>query len=425
MRKFLISLCFGGLLGMLFSCSEDDNAIAEPDLYDATTIGDSLYHDTGLPVINIRTFDGEGIKSKDTWIAATFSVWTPDGSWSLGEAVQIKGRGNATWKFPKKPFNIKFSRKYSMLGMPKHKRWVFLANYHDRTLLRNALTFHLGAMMEGLEWTPRFQFAEVIFNGHHVGNYLVCEQIRVDPARVNIDEMNADDVDGESLTGGYLLNFDAYYDEINRFKTPQNKWPVGIKSPDDGTIRPEQIEYIKSFVYDCEIAMLQRHYDALQTSFLDYRSFVDYYIIQTLTGNKELKKPRSVYVYKKRNGRMYAGPLWDFDFSTYRNVEANLNNAALWYKFLFKDPAFVALLKDRWKEVEPVLRQELVEYLDSMQGELEFSQSLNFQVFPIRNDIVNKYENGDEELPYGSAVERMKGVALRRIDKMDAFLSDL
>jgi hypothetical protein len=51
---------------------------------------------------------------------------------------EMKGRGNSTWYgVPKKPFRIKLEEKSSLLGMSNDKNWALLANYYDKTLLRN------------------------------------------------------------------------------------------------------------------------------------------------------------------------------------------------------------------------------------------------------------------------------------------------
>lgn len=424
MRRLLTGLC---LVGFLFSSCSDDEPMPTvfTSLYDAGGEGDSLSCDTGLPVLSFHTADGQGLYDKETWRKATLAVWTRETGWGPTDSVLLRGRGNATWKFPKKPFNLKFTRKQSLLGMPSHKRWVLLANYHDRTLLRNALTFHLGSLMEGLAWTPRFRYAEVLFNGHHVGNYLVCEQVRTGKNRVDIEEMTPSDMEGEALTGGYLLHFDKYYDEPVCFRTSICHWPVAVKSPDEEDIQPVQLQYIRDYVNDCEALMKKGKFDPVHDLLLDYRSFADYYIIQTLSGNKELREPRSVYAYKERGGPLCAGPLWDFDFSTYINPEASFNRNAIWYHYLFHDPVFVAVLKERWTATSAVLLRESEAFLDSMSLKLDVSQRLNFQIFPIRNDIVHKYLNHDEALPYGAALERMKTVVGQRIGVMDRYISSM
>ena len=75
--------------------------------------------------------------------------------------LQIRGRGNSTWGMPKKPYRLKLTDKQSLLGMPSSRDWVLLANYSDKTLLRNALALDLGAKL-GMAWTPRSAFVESI-----------------------------------------------------------------------------------------------------------------------------------------------------------------------------------------------------------------------------------------------------------------------
>ena len=94
--------------------------------------------------------------------------------------------------------------------MPKHKRWVLLANWMDRTLMRNRVAFKLGECTQ-LDWTPRGEYVELVLNGKHLGNYLLCEQIKVDENRVNIAEIDAE---SEDVSGGYLMELDTYFDVL-------------------------------------------------------------------------------------------------------------------------------------------------------------------------------------------------------------------
>lgn len=130
----------------------------------------------------------------------------------------------------KKPCAFKLSSRRQALGMAKHKRRVLLANCFDRSLIRNAVVFELGRETS-LEWTPRGEYVDLVLNGVLLGNYYLCEQIKVDKNRVNITEMSSSDVDGESVTGGYLLEYDVNYDEVNKFKTAVKNYPVNIKEP--------------------------------------------------------------------------------------------------------------------------------------------------------------------------------------------------
>ena len=95
---------------------------------------------------------------------------------------------SVTFLYPKKPYALKLDDKISILGKPAHKRWVLLANWMDRPLLRNRISLKV-AEKTGLAWTPGSEFVEVVLNGVHLGNYLLCEQIKMDKNRVNISSL--------------------------------------------------------------------------------------------------------------------------------------------------------------------------------------------------------------------------------------------
>ena len=132
----------------------------------------------------------------------------------------MRGRGNSTWNYPKNPYAFKLDDKAEILGMPKHKRWVLLANWMDRTLLRNRTSFQIAAST-GLAWTPNGEFVEVILNGQHIGNYYLCEQVKIDENRLDInDPYDAEDAySGNPADYGYLLEADDSYDETWKFTT--------------------------------------------------------------------------------------------------------------------------------------------------------------------------------------------------------------
>ena len=168
--------------------------------------------DTGLPVAYLTT--PAPVTSKDEWIPDASMVIVTPGTLDIlyRGTLSVKGRGNSTWNYPKKPYALKLDKKSEMLGMKKHKRWCLLANWMDRTLMRNAVAFEI-SRHTGLDWTPDGRFVEVILNGEHLGNYYLCEQIKVDKNRVDVAEPDPADV-----SGGYIFELDSNYDEVNKFR---------------------------------------------------------------------------------------------------------------------------------------------------------------------------------------------------------------
>lgn len=180
---------------------------------------------TGIPVVWIETEQRKDVTSKDEYLNASFKL--EEGQITRGagdviyDSVKIKGRGNSSWEFDKKPYRLKFNKEVSFFGEPKDKSWVLIANYNDKTMLRNQMSFFLGKMSK-LDWTPRAHFVELILNGKYNGTYLLCEKIKISEDRVNVGD------------DGLLMEVDGYATKENdsRYFSLKHFWhEVNIKAP--------------------------------------------------------------------------------------------------------------------------------------------------------------------------------------------------
>ncbi len=189
------------------------------------TVKLSQLTDTGLPVVYVNT--PSEITSKVDWTDGCQIYIDAEGrqSWDGTETFkdfaqlecEVKGRGNTTWAWNKKPYAIKLSSKAKVLGMPKHKRWVLLANAIDMSMMRNIVGFEIAKIIynrtgdpNGSDnvWTPRGHSVELVLNGEHKGNYLLCEQIKIDEKRVNAGDFVSQDTEGGQ---GYLIECDRLW----------------------------------------------------------------------------------------------------------------------------------------------------------------------------------------------------------------------
>ncbi len=378
-----------------------------------------------LPVVYLNTKDNAEIVSKDDWMKKSLMVvGNTNGIYDLEyENVNIKGRGNSTWGFPKKPYAIKLDKKAEVLGMPKHKRWCLLANWADRTLMRNAVAFEVARNTESLEWTPKGKFVEVILNGKFLGNYYLCEQIKIDENRVNIAEMESSDVGDVSITGGYLLELDTYYDEVNKFRSVYGfdskgtvGMPVNIKEPDEDVLMPLQLEYIKNYFCTVESLLYATDFPVNKSykDYIDVNTFVDWWFVYELTQNEEPNHPKSSYMYKDRNGKLKAGPVWDFDFSFFslRSSKFHIKDA-IWYNRLFLDPDFVMLVRQKWQRSKSRF-EAVADFIDQQSAFIKSSAVANGIQWPITIQ-----GTGDEHLSFDDAVARLKSIYLQRIMWMD------
>lgn len=348
---------------------------------------------TGLPIVYINTVEQTPIVSKDLYVQGNLIIQDASGQ-LFSEPMEIKGRGNSTWGMPKKPYKIKLNTKASILGMPKDKEWVLLANYADKTLMRNYLALKMGNQMN-LAYTPRMQSVEVVLNGKHQGNYLLGEQIKVSSDRVNITELTETDIDEESINGGYLLEIDARLDETYWFITDKEV-AITIKSPKD--ITGEQLEYIKNYMQQTENAIFSESYTSPETGYRQYintESMIEWYWINELFKNNDAILHSSVYLYKDRNDKLNFGPLWDFDIAA-GNVNYNDNytpsgwwiRKAPWINKLLTDPALEQEFISRWNEIKIDIIPNILATLESKAQQLDQSQRLNFLKWPILNQWV-------------------------------------
>lgn len=328
---------------------------------------------TQLPVVAVRTDTPSKITSKINWRDARIRVLGTDGRLLDLGATGIRGRGNWTWeKYPKKPYALKLAQRQEVLGMPAHNRWVLLALY--RGFIGNAMAFEATRRAPTMPWAPRGCFVEFVLNGKFQGLYYLCEHIKIDPNRVNIAKLEKTDVTYPAVSGGYLLEYDELYDEQYKFRSKGFSLPVQLKAPND-SVPDAQFNYIRDFIneMEAEIKKIGKEEGSRYADYLDRDNFAEYWMVLETIGNYEAFKPRSVKLYKGRDGvdspqgtvcKLKAGPLWDQELFLV-NHEFNSRDM-YYYRNLFKDPAFVAAVKERWEIYKSNLlgNDQFVPYLD-------------------------------------------------------------
>lgn len=392
-----------------------------------------------IPVVRVTTEVPQESIDKVTWVKGTIEI---DGGGELPDlekmVTEVKGRGNSTWGWEKKPYALKLDSKQEVLGMPKHKRWCLIANYMDRTHLRNRVAYHISANT-GLAYTTRNRYVELYFNDAYYGLFLLTEQIKEDKNRVNITELGPSDNSGEAVTGGYLLEFDTNYDEDKRFRSKYTQIPVNLKYPDAEDITEEQWDYIQSYVNEVDKAINSLNNGsgspAAVWDLLDRQSMIDFWIVFEVMANHEILHPKSIYFHKDRGGKLIAGPVWDFDYETlvqhtqsqwinynlsYVNNEFNWYERNWWNILLKCDPSFRADVKARWNELYPFLAT-VPAFMDSERTQISEAEKRNRQRWPSIN---TGGPNRDETLSFDDAVVRLKSVYTTRIEWMNSQISN-
>ncbi len=390
-----------------------------------------------IPIVYVTTGVAQSSITKETWVDGKISIDGGNKFEDLAEmATEVKGRGNTTWGWAKKPYALKLNKKKEVFGMPEHKRWCLIANYMDRTHLRNRIAYHIAAETS-LAYNVRSEYAELYFNGTYQGLYLLTEQIKVDENRVNVTEMEPTDNAGDAVTGGYLLEFDTNYDEDKKFRSASTNIPVNIKYPDPEDLSDEQFAYIRDYVNRVDAAIAAVGSGSSTTDpfdLLDRQSMIDFWIVFEVMANHEPLHPKSIYFHKDRGGKLVAGPVWDFDYETlvahtktlwinyglsYQYNEFPWYEQNWWNLLLKNDPTFKAAVKQRWQALYSALAS-VPAFVEQERAAIAPAVARDNVRWP---SLDTGHPNRDEDLAFPAAVDLLKSVYNERLEWMNNEIS--
>lgn len=367
------------LLGLLASCSSDDNSIDLPEGEVQPNVPEGA-----LPLVSVNT-NGEEIVDEPK-IIADFTI-TDAGQTLYSGKMGIEIRGSSSQSFPKKSYGFETwdadgnDIDATLLGMPEEEDWILYAPYSDKSLVRNVLIYDLARDMG--RYASRTQFVEVNINGQYNGVYVFMEKLKRDKGRIDISKLTIDENDGEDVTGGYIIKIDKSdkegYTDLNSFNSDYAADGANSGSPirflydypDADEITDAQKSYITTYIAGFEDALASDDFmdpDLGYTSYIDMDSFIDFFILNEISNNVDGYRI-STWMHKDKNEKLKMGPIWDFNLAWGNADYCSGGETDVWaYKFnercpgdfwfvpfwwdrLLEDPAFVNRLKERWSEL--------------------------------------------------------------------------
>ncbi|MFZ0663219.1 MAG: CotH kinase family protein, partial [Acidobacteriaceae bacterium] len=441
-------------------------------------------NDINLPIVTIDT-SNVPVTSKSTDVPGTITITSSDGQTSYlpnssdtDNTATFQVHGNSTSQMPKLAYKVKLNTSLDLLNTmgvncgyvtssgkatcDKSKSYILLANYDDKTLLRdwaasalaNDIPYGGDYLSETpvpsgyagtiptpsgtsalMPWAPHSMFVELYLNGVYEGNYQLIENKNVDSHRVNITEMTDSDTSGDALTGGYFLEIDQENGEDFMFETPQGV-DIGLVDPDFSPEVPEQTGYITNYVDNAETALFSKDFTDPTLgwrAYFDEASAINFYIVNDVMGNADGGAFfSSDYLYKDQNNPfLYMGPVWDFDISSGNVNYAPIVNptvpwmqtSAPWYTQWFKDPGFKADVIKQWNALKD--NGVFTDWLASIEAQanaLEQSQANNNGRWPMQG--IEVWPNTEAAGSYDGEVSYLTSWLNLRIAYLDSVFNN-
>jgi hypothetical protein len=406
---------FFSCLYLLVSCKKADDSMPSIDEQEEqNTLAESA-----LPFIQINTTVDIENEPK---VPGRMSVFKNQEE-QLSTPIGIEYRGSTSFRLSeKKSFGIETwdesnqDVKLSVLDFPEEEDWILNGHVYnasnqtviDRTLMHHYSAYSLSRSMG--RYASRSTFVELELNGDFMGTYVFMEKLKRDKNRIDISKLSSSDNSLPELSGGYILKIDktsggdvasgqplsyyltnwdddarysedisfrSHYDvegnaiDFAPFDPPyhQNQYLETYflyEYPKASKISSKQKEYIQNYIHQFETALLTDDFSTNERSYLNYidlDSFVDYFILNELTGNIDAYR-LSTYLHKDRDGLLTMGPIWDHNIGYNRQdrvpptawiahynryVEQDAWLVPFWWPRLLQDPFFQQRLKERWQ----------------------------------------------------------------------------
>ncbi len=414
---------------------------------------------TELPLVIINT-NGKAILDEPKIMATMKIIANGNGVNKYTDAandynghIGIELRGSSSQNYPQKPYAVETrnadgsNNNVSILGMPEENDWTLLSHYNDKSLMRNILGYKLFAKLGN--YAPRAQLVDVIINGSYQGIYLLTEKIKRDKNRVDIAKLKEDDIDGEELTGGYIFKIDYWknYDSWLSPYSPINHSNYNVHfvfhDPKWDELVWQQKNYIEDYVTEFETKLYSSGYDnpvSGYPNYIDVESFIDYFIVSEISRNNDgFKKSR--YFHKDKNGKITAGPVWDFDWA-WKNInecyifkatdgsgwsyKVNDCNPGVkspgWMTRLFYDTNFKNQTSCKYFDARANLLSDeyIFGVIDSVYNVVKNPQNKHFQKWKILGINVGAPEVDAQPQTYEGEVEKLKDWISTRLEWLDA-----
>lgn len=357
-------------------------------LFYQNNIQAQAFTDSNLPIVIINTDNAEEIPDDPRIFGDMKIIYKGEGvrNYMIDQTnpaflnydgrIDIEIRGSSSQVLDKKQYG--FSTKLidnttnnnvSLLGMPEENDWILNGLAFDPSLIRDYLSYNLSRNMGN--YASRTAYCEVVINGVYKGLYVLQEKVKADSGRVNVTKITTSQNTLPNLSGGYITKSDKTTGgdpvawTMSSYSGASADFIHELPKPSDVTTQQNsyifnQFNSLKTTSFANNISLINGY-----PSVIDVPSFVDFMLSNELASNADGYQ-LSTYFHKDRNGKLRAGPIWDFNL-TYGNdlffwgfdrshtdiwqFSNGDNEGAKFWTDLFNNPQFKCYLSKRFNEL--------------------------------------------------------------------------
>lgn len=277
-----------------------------------------------------------------------------DGDDVFTGTVEFKGRGNSTWReYAKKPYQIKFSKKTSVLGMPAAKKWILLANASDDSMIRTRLVYDAAEQM-GFPYVTEYKYVDLWVDGEYLGVYLIGEKAEIGKNRLNLQDPAGAMFE---LDNGFATDEDHYFFEgrLNSYFALKE-----IVEEDDAHIA-QAMSNFQTAMTRFTTALTSEGWENLSldqlNAMIDVDSLARYYLMNEYVLNGESFFTSFFWYQDGASDVLHVGPLWDFDTCMGNKQEKvtdyNACDTSVLMKKMLNIPAFYQRVQELYARYEP------------------------------------------------------------------------
>ena len=335
--------------------------------------------------------------------------------------ISLEYRGSSSQKrFIKKSYALETqlpdgtNNNVALLGMPEENDWILYGPLSDKTLLRNDIVYHFANEMG--QYASRTAFCELVINEQYQGVYVFMEKIKRDKNRVNIAKLKPTDIEGDELTGGYIIKIDkqtgsggqGWHSSVKPDEYLDRKVFFQYDYPKADEITAPQKDYIQQYIHDFETALFSDDFKDPEIGYrkyIDVKSFIDFFLANEISYNVDGYR-LSVFMHKMKDsegGKLHMGPVWDFNLSIGNGWDCEVQNREnymynynekcpgafsqipFWWGRLLEDEFFANELRCTWEGYRQgfLHTDSVMTYIDQQADYIAEAKDRNFVRWPI------------------------------------------